>query len=462
VYEQYMPSSFEADDLLARVTACLASCAAAPDIPWQTSRHSVVQHARTKAIQKTVGIYPDGAPVRLTLREWLLYGTPRKKLICTIEAARQRSRVVEAALGRFVQGDVQNRDSTLIQYFILEQFSFLKQFLLRKHLFDYAASSPEPVSPLAWLLAWAWVVFTHLFCLYWALLWTVSQGGVTVKAWGINLSFGLLQDVFVVHAFRVYLIYSLGMVSIKPQLKYIYRVLNKVAISYAHDEQGGVGGGAGPDSISAPVRVVQHTSPACRAAHHRIAANLVAGNILRNLDDVDVEMCSIGYSMHVSVLVVTMFALPLMMQVVSESLGDLLLETIFPPFFTSLLMCNYVVYSAIGWFVLGPYLVVIAVYLWKHKMHKRSKKLLLQRALTAQSQSQSPAHAHRWNSSSRKALHESPWLHPLDLQGLCGDCLSAAYYLTRPQKVRIMICVSLILFVSLFVISISVSISSIF
>jgi hypothetical protein len=71
-----------------------------------------------------------------------------------------------------------------MQYFILEQFSFLKQFVLQKHLFDYAASSPLPVNPYYWLLAWVWVVATHVFCLYWALLWTVSQGGVTVEALG--------------------------------------------------------------------------------------------------------------------------------------------------------------------------------------------------------------------------------------------------------------------------------------
>ncbi|KAJ1409650.1 hypothetical protein B484DRAFT_468756, partial [Ochromonadaceae sp. CCMP2298] len=231
---------------------------------------------------------------------------------------------------------------TTQKYFILEQFSFLKQFALKKHLFDYAASSPLPVSPWAWLLAWAWVVLTHAFCLYWALLWTVSQGGVTVQAWGINLAFGLLQDLFIVHAFRVYLIYMLTMVSIKPQLKYIYRVLNKVAISYAQDEQ------EAPGSVSAPV-VVQYTSPACRAARLQIAADLATGNILRYMDDVDVEMCSIEYSMRMSLLAVAMLAIPITVSILSESLGDLLLETIFPPFFTSLLMCNYYVYSAIGW-----------------------------------------------------------------------------------------------------------------
>ncbi|KAJ1414311.1 hypothetical protein B484DRAFT_401781, partial [Ochromonadaceae sp. CCMP2298] len=420
VYQQLMPPSFEADDLLARVTAYLATCAAAPDIPWQTSRRSVVQHAKTAAIQKTVGINPDGMPVRLTLLEWLMYGTPRKKLICSIERSRQRSLTIARALFMFGEDEVQQRDSTLIQYFILEQFSTLKQFVLKKHLFDYAASSPLPVSPFYWVLAWIWVVLTHAFCLYWALLWTVSQGGVTVEAWAINLAFGLLQDLFIVHAFRVYLIYILSMVSIKPQLKYIYRVLNKVAILYAQDEQDA------PGSVSAPV-VVQHISPACRAARLQITANLATGNILRYLDDVDVEMCSIEYSMRMSLLAVAMLAIPLTISFLSESLGDLLLETIFPPFFTSLIMCNYIVYTSVGLFVVAPYLLVIVADLWKNKVHKRSKKLMQR----AQPHPLSHSHSvHRWNSANRKASRKAPWRLHLHLSGY----VSAAYYLTRPMK----------------------------
>ncbi|KAJ1385485.1 hypothetical protein B484DRAFT_410495 [Ochromonadaceae sp. CCMP2298] len=121
--------------------------------------------------------------------------------------SRQRCQEIEEDLAQLGEGEVQNRDSTLIQYFILEQFSTIKQFVLKKHLFDYAASSPPSISPYYFIAAWVWVVLTHMFCLYWALLWTVTQGGVTVEAWAINLTFGLVQDMFVVHAFRVYLVY---------------------------------------------------------------------------------------------------------------------------------------------------------------------------------------------------------------------------------------------------------------
>ncbi|KAJ1431867.1 hypothetical protein B484DRAFT_462540, partial [Ochromonadaceae sp. CCMP2298] len=193
------------------------------------------------------------------------------------------------------------------QYFILEQFSTLKQYILQKHLFDYAASSPLPVSPTLWCLSWFWVVLSQIFLLYWAFAWTVSQGGVTLNAWGVNLGFSLLQDVLLVHTFRVYL---------------IYRVLNKVAISYAQNElipsQSGVGG----DRVS----VAQHTSPACRAARLRIAANLATGTILRNVDDVDVQMCRSNFSVQPSVLAVALLVLPLLVGFFFEALGDALLD----------------------------------------------------------------------------------------------------------------------------------------
>jgi hypothetical protein len=51
----------------------------------------------------------------------------------------------------------------------------LKQFILKKHLFDYAASSPLPINPWIWVAAWAFVVCSHIFFLYWAFLWTASE-----------------------------------------------------------------------------------------------------------------------------------------------------------------------------------------------------------------------------------------------------------------------------------------------
>jgi hypothetical protein len=128
--------------------------------------------------------------VRLTLRELLLYGTPRNKLISTIERARQSSKDINSALAYFGDSELQNRDSTLIQYFILEQFTLLKQFVLKKHLFDYAASSPAVVNPYCWVAGWIWMILTHLFLLYWAFLWTVTQVGVFLSIFpGPNLDF---------------------------------------------------------------------------------------------------------------------------------------------------------------------------------------------------------------------------------------------------------------------------------
>ncbi len=56
---------------------------------------------------------------------------------------------------------------------------------------------------------------------------------------------------------KVYVLYCLAMYAIRPQLNHIYRVLNKLAISYAQQ---------GPVDTMHDMRVVQHLSPACRAA----------------------------------------------------------------------------------------------------------------------------------------------------------------------------------------------------
>eukprot|EP01032_Pedospumella_encystans_P039169 gene39169-biopygen4016 len=162
----------------------------------------------------------------------------------------------------------------LMQHFILEHFSLLKQFVLNRHMFDYSVATPLPLHPLLWVLTWSFVFLSIAFFLYWSFAWGIGQGGSALENWSINIATALAQDLFIIQVFRVYIIYSLAMVSIKPQLQYIYRVLNKVAISYAQDDL---------EEAFKDIRVCQHLSPSLRTAHTQVADNLAAANILRHI-----------------------------------------------------------------------------------------------------------------------------------------------------------------------------------
>jgi hypothetical protein len=73
--------------------------------------------------------------------------------------------------------------------------------------------------------------------------------------WGINFSIALGEDVVAVQGFRCYVLFVLSMYSINPQLRYIYRVLNRVAIAYTQNQLG--------DNLE-DIKVAQYLSGPCR------------------------------------------------------------------------------------------------------------------------------------------------------------------------------------------------------
>ncbi len=80
----------------------------------------------------------------------------------------------------------------------------------------------------------------------------------------------------------------LAMYSIKPQLDYIYRTLQKVAIDNLHNTS---------HNKIQNIRVCQHFSPACRASRSKVALDLASAQILSSLDDADVEV-----NVHVTII----------------------------------------------------------------------------------------------------------------------------------------------------------------
>jgi hypothetical protein len=191
-------------------------------------------------------------------------------------------------------------------------------------------------------------------------------------------------------------------------------VLNRVAIAYAQDE-------FTDDYID--VRVCQHLSPACRAAHSHIASNLATASILRHIDDADVAVCRLKYEINLAAIATAVFTIPLIISLVSAAAGDVVLESLLPAFLDAALIMNYYFYTSAGLFILMPYLVAIGVYLWKHKVHKASRKMLLARRRGESSAD----YARCWNAANRaRQVKKFSTI-------LYEQALFAGYYVTRPM-----------------------------
>ena len=215
----------------------------------------------------------------------------------------------------------------------------------------------------------------------------MQQGETTLANWGTNLGTSLAQDVFVLQVFRVYIIFSMSMVSIKPQLQYIYRVLNRVAISYVQDDLG--------DNFL-DIRVVQHLSPACRISHMKVGQNLATANILRNMDDADVEVCRLRYELKVATIATVMFLMPILFGIINQSAGNAIMRSLFPALLDSALIANYYFYTAAGLFILMPYLITIGLFVWKNKINPAIRNINKLRAAPFDMDD-----VQRWNSAVR-------------------------------------------------------------
>eukprot|EP01032_Pedospumella_encystans_P039191 gene39191-biopygen5443 len=106
-------------------------------------------------------------------------------------------------------------------------------------MLDFTSDSQTPAHPLLWLFSWFWVILSGAFFLAWAFAWAATHRGSSSADWGIVLGTALAQDLLVIQTFRVWVFYLLSMVSIRPQLQDIYRVLLSVAVAHTQDELGG-------------------------------------------------------------------------------------------------------------------------------------------------------------------------------------------------------------------------------
>lgn len=92
-------------------------------------------------------------------------------LIQKIAKARRREEKIERTLSNIGEYDYADKDVALFQFFILEQFTAFKRFVLKVQFFAFPATTPLPISLYIWVGAWAFILLSIAFYLYWILTW---------------------------------------------------------------------------------------------------------------------------------------------------------------------------------------------------------------------------------------------------------------------------------------------------
>ena len=99
----------------------------------------------------------------------------------------------------------------------------------------------------------------------------MTNGGSTLNEWGTDYSVAVIQDIFVCETAKLCIMFVFAVISAKPQLQVIKRVINDCALSLVQD---------GDDS-NGEINLVQSLSPSCRAAHMSALNDLPSSAVLR-------------------------------------------------------------------------------------------------------------------------------------------------------------------------------------
>lgn len=261
-------------------------------LPWvgvmntdQTQRY---RKATLEAIQEHLGIYPDGTFVPLTFRQRLVFGSPIAKLESKIDKARKRAKQVVKAIRSLENTDDDGRDIALLREFILECLSPFKRYALKANNKAHDDASVRDVSWPVYIIAWAFVTGSLLFFVYWIFAWGVFEGDKVLSSWGAIFGIGAARDILLVQITKNVLLYYLPAIARQPQLLRIRSVLADVSMGYINRYD--------PLAVSAgvkgtePIKIIQHTSTACRASRSPELTALPAARLLRQ-----VVMRTVGY-----------------------------------------------------------------------------------------------------------------------------------------------------------------------
>jgi len=288
--------------------------------------------------------------VPLTIRQWLWFGTPRKRLDAKITKARKKAMEISEEVEGFEDEQADYKDTTLIQRFILEQMAPFKRFALEKELFSFE-ETPSDCHPIPWIIGWFIVCSCNAFFVYWILAWGIKSGGSTLSHWGTNYGTQSCMDIFAVQIFSILVNSVLAIFTMQPQLISIRRVLTNIGITYCQEEHDRTG----------EIRVVQHMSASCRAARMNSTKHLASATILRHMDDLDIELCRAERTNHgTSYLIFVMVAIPGCVALLNPSYAESIMNSFVNMFVASFILLNQTLYDAdgqIGIVLAIPYLI---------------------------------------------------------------------------------------------------------
>ena len=237
--------------------------------------------AAMKAIRMQLMVNADGTQNAITFRQKLQHGNLQNMLIKKLIKVRSNADLICEEIEELEVADECVKDIALLRNFILENVCFYSRFSLRRCFREIDGCGPGRVNVYAWIASWIIIISCLLFFLYWTFAWGISNGGDTLHNWGTDFGVTTVQSVLIYEVIKILIMFVYAIINVKPQLQVIKRVINDCGLSLIQDKV----------VYKEEVNVVQHFSPACRAATTSRLSTLPAAALLRKITDEDVERC---------------------------------------------------------------------------------------------------------------------------------------------------------------------------
>jgi len=371
------------------------------------------KRAKIEAILKWIGINIDGSPIPLGFIDWIQYGNQKAKLVAKIKSVRNRAAMIKTALENDCNTE-KSKEIMLMQFFILEQFTRMKQYVLSRLFFTFPLINPSLISPVSWTCAWSVIVLSIAFFFYWILKWGLSQGGATFWLWILNFGICLSLDIFIVQSIYAYAIFVLLMKSIISQLKQVRQVFSSIALESKQIVT--------VSTEASSIKIFHYLSPVYQYMSQATLRNSSPLNTLYKIDDDEISHCREDFSVTMGILAWSTLGLPLMIGFYSQTVGDVTLEMILSCTPPMLIIGSFYLYSLIGMMLLAPLGFILFYFVWILSIDNLSRNTMQYRSVHILADKNN---LNYWTTSRRQ-------LNKISLSK--DTMLFFIYYATRPIK----------------------------
>ena len=142
----------------------------------------------------------------------------------SVERSLKDAREIQCNMEQYAS--VSEKESYLVQHFLINRFTFLYRLSLSRYFSHRARDVPQKIHPALWILGWLFIIAYLLSFIGWILWWGNAHAhSSTISNWGINFALINFQEVFIFSTARIFFINVLAVETMQPKLKNIRNYL---------------------------------------------------------------------------------------------------------------------------------------------------------------------------------------------------------------------------------------------